>query len=485
MVEEYEGKDVFRDGVRQYLNAHLYGNATAEDFWNAQKAVSGKPVDKVMGSFVLQAGLPMLHFALDKKGNVEVSQERFFKEPAKEDATTGEATRANALNAWRLSLLHGQGQKWTVPVCMKDDAGKVACVLLKSSSQKYKLPAGEKFFYGNAGDKGYYRSDYDAKLYARIVAEAETRLTPVERIGLIADQWSMMRAERRTAADYMDLVKSVSHDANPEVVRNALEGESVLSDRIASEAESDAMSAWERAEFGPIYRALPPMKKGEPQKTLETRAMLFNLLGGSSDAAVIAEAHELGEKYLADPASMDASMGEAAVSIMIANQETAGDAAALYETLLRRSQSETDPTRQNDALMALAEFKEPELVQRTLELVADGKVRNQDSWYLLVIELSGHDTREQALRFVMTNWKMISAQLTESSGADVMESMGGFCTEEKKTELTEFFSHIQVEAATRAMKSAVDNINGCMELKKSQETSLHEWLVKQGFPPAK
>ncbi len=41
-VENYLGPETFRNGVRAYLAAHLYANATAEDFWNAQTATSHK-----------------------------------------------------------------------------------------------------------------------------------------------------------------------------------------------------------------------------------------------------------------------------------------------------------------------------------------------------------------------------------------------------------------------------------------------------------
>ena len=47
-VENYLGAETFRKGVHAYLLAHLYGNATAEDFWNAQTATSHKPMDKIM-----------------------------------------------------------------------------------------------------------------------------------------------------------------------------------------------------------------------------------------------------------------------------------------------------------------------------------------------------------------------------------------------------------------------------------------------------
>ena len=60
MVENWVGEEVFRRGVHEYLAAHLYGNATAEDFWNTQARVSGLPVDKVMRSFVEQPGVPLV-----------------------------------------------------------------------------------------------------------------------------------------------------------------------------------------------------------------------------------------------------------------------------------------------------------------------------------------------------------------------------------------------------------------------------------------
>ena len=49
-VENYLGEETFRKGVHNYLAAHLYSNATAEDFWGAQTATSHKPIDRIMES---------------------------------------------------------------------------------------------------------------------------------------------------------------------------------------------------------------------------------------------------------------------------------------------------------------------------------------------------------------------------------------------------------------------------------------------------
>ncbi|MGA2340875.1 MAG: M1 family metallopeptidase, partial [Terracidiphilus sp.] len=82
MLENYLGEETFRKGVHAYLAAHEYGNATAEDFWNAQTATSHKPVDKIMESFVAQPGEPLLTFAAPMDGKVSVEQKRFFLSPS-------------------------------------------------------------------------------------------------------------------------------------------------------------------------------------------------------------------------------------------------------------------------------------------------------------------------------------------------------------------------------------------------------------------
>ena len=81
-VENYLGEETFRKGVHNYLAAHLFANATAEDFWGAQTATSHKPVDQIMESLVAQPGAPILVFADPAGGTVHVAQKRFFLSPS-------------------------------------------------------------------------------------------------------------------------------------------------------------------------------------------------------------------------------------------------------------------------------------------------------------------------------------------------------------------------------------------------------------------
>ena len=110
MVESYLGEETFRQGVHNYLQAHMYGNATAEDFWNAQTANSHKPVDKIMESFITEPGVPLLTFGKEENGAVQVTQSRFFLNPKTAPQDTGD-------------------QVWTIPVCFKTEGTQRACEL--------------------------------------------------------------------------------------------------------------------------------------------------------------------------------------------------------------------------------------------------------------------------------------------------------------------------------------------------------------------
>ena len=134
-VENYLGPETFRKGVHAYLSAHLYANATAEDFWNAQTATSHKPVDKIMDSLISQAGEPLLSFGVPADGKVPVEQKRFFLSP---------------------SIQPDPKQKWTVPVCFKSgDSDAQSCEVLTPATTSLKAPSGGLFF-ANARASGYY-----------------------------------------------------------------------------------------------------------------------------------------------------------------------------------------------------------------------------------------------------------------------------------------------------------------------------------------
>src|SRR5207253_492046 len=54
MLEAYTGPDAFQKAISSYLTKYAYSNAAGEDFWNEVARSTGKPVDRIMRSFVEQ-----------------------------------------------------------------------------------------------------------------------------------------------------------------------------------------------------------------------------------------------------------------------------------------------------------------------------------------------------------------------------------------------------------------------------------------------
>jgi aminopeptidase N len=466
MVENYVGKEFFRQGVHSYLAAHLYGNATAEDFWNAQTANSRLPVDKIMSSFVTQPGVPLLSVSEQQAGRIPVAQSRFF---VSIDVAPAGVDRAAVDSA--------QEQQWTVPVCLKTSAAPI-CRVLTPEDRSIPIPmdVGLPMVYANAGAKGYYRTAYTPTQYSAIVAKAETALTPPEKIGLLGDRWALVRSGQGSVGDYLNLVLALKADPNAAVLDTAHQQMEKIDSEIAKSGDREALRAVVRLEFGPVYRALGSPVKGESFDRQQLRGILFEMLGEARDPGVMVEAQALTERSFAvdnrKDKTLDPTLSDAAVLVSTTN----GDS-ALYDKVLAVSRNSTDPEEQEEALRTLARFRNPELVKRTLDYTVSGEVRNQDSWGVLVALLRDRETRDQTWDYIRTNWDTVKAQLTVSSGEEVVRATGYFCSVERRDEVAEFFAAHKVEASARTLATAMDSINACVQLRATQESDLQRWLA--------
>ncbi len=453
-VENYLGEEMFRKGVHAYLEAHKFANATAQDFWNAQTATSGKPVDKIMESLVVQPGEPILTFGAPSNGQVSVDQKRFFLDP-------GDHADAN--------------EKWTLPVCFATGNGSQDCEVLTPDTTRLKVPAGGLLF-ANAGGKGYYRSAYQPAQYKALVGAAEPGLTPAERISLTGDEWARVHADQAPVGDYLDLVTALKDDEDAEVISNATAPISTIYQDVASNSQERAeLAAWVRRTFAPAYAKLGPSLPGAPPNQQELRSHLFGLLGYmGEDPAVLAQARELANQYLRNRESVNPTLAQTALAVAAEKGN-----AELFDNLQSAYETSTDPEFKDTSLRLLAEFENPSLEERALNFAVSGKVRNQDAAIQLAIALQVPETREEAWKFIKSHWEQVHAELTPEMGEILVGSTGAFCSAAARDDVQSFFAVHPVAAASISLKHAIERIDGCIALRSSQEPNLQKWLAAQ------
>jgi len=462
MVEHLLGEETFREGVHNYLAAHLYANATAEDFWNAQTATSHQPVDTIMASFIDQPGVPLLILG-DGQGSrgggrassLGVDQSRFFLSPTPGDP--------------RSPL-----PRWQIPVCLKTSPPSACAIPAPQGGAS--VPISGPLLYANAGDKGYYRTQYPPSQLTSVIARAETALTPPERIGLLSDQWALTRAGQAPVFDFLSLVLALRSDPDGAVLDTALEEVGEVDSMIAASPDRPKLAATLRAQFSPVYASLGPARKSDSLDLQQRRAKLFELLGNAGDPTVVAEARRLSARVYpahgATDSTLDPALAQAAVNVAAA---TATDP-SLYDRVVAATADGADPIRQSEALRLLPRFRSPALVTRTLDLASSGSVRKQDAWRLFVGLLERRDTQDQAWSWIQANWTRVHPQLTPFVGARVVAATGHLCTADAGREVAGFFASNPVNAAERALPQAVSNIGACARLRSAQQPNLLRWL---------
>jgi aminopeptidase N/puromycin-sensitive aminopeptidase len=452
MVENYLGEETFRQGVHNYLQAHMYGNATAEDFWDAQTANSHKPVDKIMESFITEPGVPLLSFGKVANGEVEVTQSRFFLNPKTAPENTGD-------------------QVWTVPVCFKTEGAQRDCELLSAKQGMLKVPQAP-LFYADGGAAGYYRSAYTPPDYEALLSRVST-LTAPERVNVVGDELALMSAGKSKAGDFLSLAGSLKNDDSAAVTQNVIRGIQTLWVRVAaSDAERKELSAWVVSTYSPRLSSLGEPQESDTPERQQLRAELFGVVGGiGQDPKVIAESKQLAQAYLTDPAKVNATLASAAMEVAATN----GDA-ALFDQLQKTAETSKEPGIATGALYDLARFKDPELTRRALAYAASGKVRNQDSIRLFAIALQSPNTQGTAWKYIEDNWMKVQTQFTMFTGGYLVGSTSGFCTAEQRDQVKDFFTTHKVAASANALTRSQNAINDCVDLRAEQSSNLKQWL---------
>jgi aminopeptidase N/puromycin-sensitive aminopeptidase len=483
MVEAYVSPDVFRRGVNAYLHKFAYSNATAEDFWAALTQASGRPVDKIMPTFVNQAGEPLLSVKTScvtpppatvqtgkrrrsrrvvkphPKTEITVSQHRFFANPA----------AAASVNLKTDGL-------WMVPVCVKADGAKPFCQIFSQPTQTVPVAECSPWVFLNANASGYYRTRYEAAALQKLSSIAATELTPAERISLIHDEAALVTSGQESVSRYLDLVAAVNQDSERAVIESYTPTLVNIYNHVLADSDKPAFRAWIRANFTPMFAKVgwtPAV--GEAAETREVRALLIVLLGElGADPQVMRRSVELARQYLKDPHAMDPTIAQTVLLV----SARSNDPELFNGYLAAMSDPNSTPEVVDNVSIALSWFNDPELVSRWLQVIVSPQTRNQNAAGYLGAVMRNVETQKLVWNWTKDHWAGVADKLTMSSGAGVVLATGSFCDASMRDDVQAFFADHKVASSERALKQAIERINSCISLRDHQQHDLSAWLTQ-------
>ena len=459
MLEAYLGEDTFRAGVNSYIGQHKYGNATASDFWDAQARTSHKPVDKIMPTWVQQPGAPIVNVKAECAGDstkVTLTQQRYYYDRAKFEDPGNEL--------------------WQIPLCMKGSAGgkgDVKCELLTKKEDTFTLPGCSKWVLGNAGAAGYYRVGYQPEAVRALAADAETKLSPGERISLQNDIWASVRVGREPVGDYLAFAQGLQSDRSRAVMEDVLGRLNYIGQYLVSDTDRAGYRAWLRQLLTPAMNEVGwESKPGDTDETKALRARLFGALGyDARDPQALTEARKIADKELANPASVDRELAAGAFPLAALN----GDA-QFYDKVMAALKTAKSPEEYYMYFFTLPQFTDPKLLQRTLDFSISPDVRSQDALQLVTSVLANPAGQDLAWDFIQKHWPELEKAGGPFASAQVVGATSVFCDAGLRNQVTDFFSAHKVPAAERTYKQSIERINACVDLKSQQGSQLASWL---------
>jgi puromycin-sensitive aminopeptidase len=463
MVERFLGPEAFRDGVRRYVRRHRESNAVAADLWRALSEASGVDVEPVVRAWIEQPGHPVVTVRRREVGGravIELGQERFFERPPPGG---------------------GAGARWPVPWVGRigaGDPGRTHTLRHLLTKRRERLPAEGAdltFVYGNADEGGFFRPAHDESDLRDLLADLSS-LNAVERMGFVDHQWALVRAGRAGVASLLDLIAALGVESDPDVLRAVRRPLAALVRRLAPDTGPEVeerLRAWIGVYYGAQADALGWDPEPEESDELRLRrAEILSITGGLGHAScVLEEASRRCRRYLVERSTLDPNLADVAVSLAASR----GDA-RLWDDFCAAMRDAATPQEHRRFLLALADFEEPRLVDRTLALSLGEDVATQDVVFLLVRLLHNRAAGERTWSFVQRRWSRLRRRVAPLLASRLIEATPALRTRAHRREVAEFFRSHPVPAGDRALRQALERFDWYAAYRRSAGPELAAYL---------
>ncbi len=450
MVEQYLGPEVFRQGVRDYLRAHAYGNADTRDLWAALGRAAGQSLDAMMQGWIFTPGFPLVS-ARREGSDLVLSQRRFtyLPEPPSFVRPTGE-----------------RDARWQVPVRVRVD-DRVHALRLDGVEARLTLPASARLVLVNEGGHGFYRVHYAPELLAPLLADPR-RLAPIERFNLISDAWATTLAGLTPAADYLELLTHFHAERDRNVWTIVLSSLQALN-RVIADRDRPGLEAYTRALLAPAVSDLGwAPRAGEDELTRQLRGDLLRALGTlGNDPGVQAEAARRYAAALADPTAVDPNV----LSALIAVLAHAGDERR-YEDFLQRFRAARTPQEEQRYLYALAGFRQRPLLEQTLERTINGEIRTQDAPFVARALLMSVYAREAAWAFVKAQWDRLERRFPKHGLRRMCEGVTALARPDWEADVHAFFTGRRVDFGGKTLEQYLEHLRVAVALHEREAAAL-------------
>jgi cytosol alanyl aminopeptidase len=475
MFENYMGPKQFQGAIRQYLQQHIWGNATSADLLATLDSVSGQGVGAAFSTFLDQVGFPVVsvrlactdpgkaHALASLPDRVELEQQRFL--PAGSPGKTAAV--------------------WSVPVCATwgDDAGThQQCSMLRKAAAPFDFLNGSSgcptWFFADSNAAGYYAVSYDAELADKLINKGLPHLKPDESAAALRGIQLMFSSGLGDPGAELAFVSEFSHSSDLGLVRQAVATVKALSDFVPA-GLSPNYARLIQSLYGARARELG--WKPQAGESLEVRLLRIEVLPLAAtygeDSELAAQASVLAHEWLKDHQSLDPDMVEPVLSAAAWN----GDR-AFYDLLVNEIRKDKIQRERSWMITALTSFRDPTITRARLELMLGSGIDPRELQY--TVFGAAPQAREIVWQFVQQNFDAINSTIAGARGipfgASLPQTAAGFCDAAHEEQVESFFQPriATLSGGARNLANTLERIRLCSASKAVIEPAIVGLLNK-------
>lgn len=398
MLHDYLGADVFRDGLRHYLNRHQHDNTDTIDLWQALEEISGKPVKNFMHAWTSQSGFPLIH-ADSNDHSVALSQKRFLMSPNKKVPET----------SWPVPLLRTHND--TEQLAKAEDSIAV------SDTRDFLL---------NRNRGGFYRISYNVSHLKQLGEEVlQGKLSELDRLGILADLFETAKASQASTADALHFLENFRGEQSYavwDVIASSLGSLRLVMD---DDELRESMKPYTRRLVGDELERLGwKRKKDESHFDQLLRPIILGLAAAADEESVIAQSRKLFDSIshteeVAPELRTGSSTKEVKRGIdidpdmrgvvfgTIARHGNKAD----FEKLAHLHNTSVLSEERTTLTAALTGFEDPKIIQEALAMINSDNVRLQDVAYWIAYSFLNRFARASTWEWLKENWTWLEKNL--------------------------------------------------------------------------
>ena len=245
-----------------------------------------------------------------------------------------------------------------------------------------------------------------------------------------------------------------------------------INHHLVDDEDRGAFARWVGHLVGPAFGKLGwKAAEEESDLTRRLRGQLVGALGRvANDQAVIDRCRELVDEAFADPRSVDPELVRAALFVT-AHHGTEME----YRRFFEAYKTTNAPQEQQRLLLALAAFDDPELVVETVKASLDGRIRTQDSAWVIGSTMGTRVNGSLAWRQLRKSWDKFT-KLPTMTQRRAIEGLPALSRPEVAAEVEAFFAETSLPHATKSIAQNLERLRANVEMRSREAKAVSEFL---------